>query len=104
MRNSTLSILLGAFGFAWMAGCQGNVTSGTGGGGGGVGPCTIVHTYDGESCSTTSDCGSATEEADCAQNGAQVDCSCKLDGVEVGTCTDADLSCSLVTGCCAHVF
>ncbi len=59
---------------------------------------------DGTSCSCSSFCNGQNIQADCIGDASGIDCTCSVDGNEVGTCTGSDLSCDLMTGCCAQLF
>lgn len=59
----------------------------------------------GNDCFCTGTCNNHSLEADCktGANGS-VECVCFVDGGQVATCNDVDLSCDLFNGCCSAFF
>lgn len=58
----------------------------------------------GNDCFCTGSCNGYQLEADCKTAPDGVQCVCFVDGGQVATCTDVDLSCDIFNGCCAAYF
>jgi hypothetical protein len=82
-----------AYLLCYAGGCSGEqLCSGTGSGGG--------ETF----CSCTESCEVGTWEATCSSSGGQGQCDCKVDGMLVGKCDEANPSCDVEVGCCSQFF
>ena len=69
-------------------------------GGCGTGTCS----GDSTSCSCAQTCNGTDNQVDCVQGANSIDCTCFVNGAEVGACTGSDLSCDLQGSCCSQFF